>query len=193
MRTRSECYLELKRPHVLLRKCLVRWGIFFFFFARMCIIFLGGWILGEKFPVCFVQYQEDNGGDWSTTKLNKYISGSYLKGLLLQLLVIYCFQNCKAQSMYYMCHISIYRSYDLNLCSCYERKLPPSLMETHTPWMILCICVILLDNKSSHWYSILWVKVDKNSVRSSQYFFPVLFKHICKVWSHMLLNIPFKS
>lgn len=89
----------------------------FFFFSLECALFGGGWILGEKFPVCFAQYQEKNGGDWSTTELNKYISGSYLKGSLLQLLVIYCFQNCKAQSMYYMCPISIYWSYDPNLYS----------------------------------------------------------------------------
>lgn len=76
MSKRSDCYLELKDCMCFLETVCSVEGIFFFF--QECALSVG-WTLGEKFSLYLAQYQEDNGGDWPTTKINKYISGSYLK------------------------------------------------------------------------------------------------------------------
>lgn len=108
MSKRSDCYLELKDCMCFLETVCSVEGIFFFF--QECALSVR-WTLGEKFSLYVAQYQEDNGGDWPTTKINKYISGSYLKWSLLQLTVIYCFQNCKAQSMHIICVVLAFIDY----------------------------------------------------------------------------------
>lgn len=110
---------SLKYCMYFLRRCLVRWRIFF---VSMCFILEED--VGREISCTFCPVPR-RPWRWLIKHKIKSFSGSCLKRSSFKLLVVYCLR----QSKYYLYRISIYWPYDRTLHSRNKRKLPPSLME----------------------------------------------------------------